>query len=142
MEITFRKRTSRRLVEWEVTGRSRRNRIRRSAVLGGAALPHDLEQLVVEAALGVTHGFWGSVANGSAIAWRGPGSSGHAAVAVPRRDPNELDHLVAVHVALADQGRPTPVAEPLARFRALWDELDDDGELTVEWPTLRVPTRV
>ncbi len=141
MKVTFRKRMSRRMVEWEVVTRSRRHRPRCSTALGTASLPHDLEQLVVEAAIGANHGFWGSVADrADAItsprrdrSWRSGGL-----LTATRAELNDIEHLVNVHVALANQGRPTPAAEPLARFRTLWSELGDGEAITVEWPTLRV----
>jgi len=142
MQVTFRKAASRRLVEWEVSDRPRRTRARRTVTLGSAGLPHDLEQLVVEAAIGLTNGFWGSMASSPASVSTSPRlarSHGTPTAATPsRRDLHEAEHLVAVHVSLADQGRPTPAAAPLARFRRLWTELADDGELTVNWPSLKV----
>lgn len=122
MQVTFRKRLSHRVVEWEVVSPSRRNRSRFSTALGRGDFPHDLERFVVEAAIGIRNGFWGALESGTRH----------------RRAPTDSDHLVQVHVALAAQGRPTPAAEPLERFRRLWAELDDEGTLSVDWPSLRV----
>ena len=129
------------MVEWEVVTRSRRNRPRCAMALGRGGLPHDLEQLVVEASLGVAHGFWGCVADGAtfrSMGQRARTRAGRAVIAAHRRDLATVEHLVHQHLSLAEQGRSTPAAEPLAQFRDLWAGLGDAEPLTVEWPTLRI----
>lgn len=128
MQVTFRKRLSQRMVEWEVVDRTRYRRPHCSTAPARAELPRDLERFVVEAAIGTTRGYWGSIAR----------EIDSATANAKRRESSELDHLIQIHVALAAQGRPTPAAEPLAKFRRLWAELGEGGSFTVEWPTLRV----
>jgi hypothetical protein len=103
-------------------------------------MPHDLEQLVFEATVGLEHGFWGSVAQGATFRSLGrkrtkPGRD------VIRRHRIEIDlaeHIVHDHVDRWRAGKPTPCAERLEEFDARWRALDDRGSITVVWPTLEV----
>jgi hypothetical protein len=65
VEVTFYRLAEQRLSYWEAV-RAKRTRVPGSMMaLGRGGMPHDLQQLVVEATLGLDRGFWGSVAGGA-----------------------------------------------------------------------------
>jgi hypothetical protein len=67
MKVTFSKSDGDRLCTWR-TEPPRRRPFQGSAMASHAGhidLPHDLAQFVVEASLGLEHGFWNLVANGA-----------------------------------------------------------------------------
>lgn len=67
MLVTFHKLAEKRLSTWEAV-RGRRTQIPATAMaLGRGDLPHDLGQMIVEASLGIEHGFWGCVAQGASF---------------------------------------------------------------------------
>jgi hypothetical protein len=111
--------------------------------LGRGDLPHDLTQLVVEAAVGLGYGFWGCVAAGGTFKstgrkWTKPG---RAVIAEHREDLRRAEHVTGQQVARWKAGDDTPITRELDRIAALWDSLDEQQELVVEWPSLRTETR-
>ena len=140
MRITFTKHVEQRLSSWTAV-RGKRTRVPGTAMaLGRGGMPHDLEQLVVEATVGLEHGFWGSVAEGATFRSLGrkrtkPGRD------VIRRHRIEIElgeHIVHDHVDRWRAGKPTPCAERLDEFDARWRALGDRESFTVVWPTLEV----
>ena len=108
--------------------------------LGRGDLPHDLLQLVVEAALGIERGFWGCVDAGATFRSTGRRRTkpGRAVIAANRRELVDAERVVFEHVELWKAGEPTPAGPAIERFEALWAGLGDGVSLTVEWPSLRV----
>jgi hypothetical protein len=108
--------------------------------LGRGDLPHDLTQLVVEATLGIEHGFWGCVSAGATFRSTGRKRThpGRAVIAAHRQDLARAEQIVGAHVHFWRDGLPTPAGEALSTFDSLWRTLPDGGALRVEWPSLRV----
>jgi hypothetical protein len=67
VRVIFRKSDDGRLCSWraELPGRRRVPGSTMAARSARTDLPHDLAQFVVEAGLGLEHGFWNLVANGA-----------------------------------------------------------------------------
>ena len=67
MRVLFRKSEDGRLCSWraELAGHRGLRGSTMAARAGHTDLPHDLAQFVVEAGLGLEHGFWNLVANGA-----------------------------------------------------------------------------
>jgi hypothetical protein len=140
VRVTFTKPIERRLSTWEAV-RGKRARVPGSTMaLGRGRIPHDLIQLVVEATMGVDHGFWGCVADGATFKSTGRKRTkpGRRVIAEHRLDIARSEAVVADHVARWSAGRPTPCAEPLADFDGRWCALGDGESLTVVWPSLEV----
>jgi hypothetical protein len=134
--VTFYKLVERRLSTWDAV-RGKRTRVAGPTMaLGRGDLPHDLVQFIVEAALGIEHGFWGCVAQGASFRSlrRKRTKPGRAVIAVHRTELDVAEHLVAEHFARWKAGAPTPAAEPLASIGRAWRALGDGGTLTLRWP--------
>lgn len=108
--------------------------------LGRGGLPHDLVQMIVEGTLGIENGFWGSVAAGATFKSTGRKRTkpGRAVIAANRRKIAEAEGVVGMHYSLWQTNEPTPTAPRFDEVSLVWAELGDRGELTLEWPTLRV----
>jgi hypothetical protein len=78
MRIFFQRSGDGRLCSWraELPGRRRIMGSTMAARSGRTDLPHDLAQFVVEAGLGLEHGFWNLVANGASWGGARPGRDG------------------------------------------------------------------
>lgn len=101
-------------------------------------LPHDLLQLVVEGAVGLDRGFWGSVAAGATFRSTGRKRTrpGRAVIAGNRPEIVASEHVVGEHVRRWTAGEPTPAAAALDEHLARWRDLGDGEGLVVEWPSL------
>src|SRR4030095_4141984 len=66
MQVVFFKVDNGRLCAWGAVPPKRR-RFQGTTMASGRDLPHDLAQFVVEATLGLQHGFWGLLANGATV---------------------------------------------------------------------------
>src|SRR5688500_15667644 len=107
----------------------------------GGDVPHDLATFVIEAELGISHGFWGCVAAGATFKSLGrrrtePGR------AVIRRHAAELDEAEALvnEVYFAwRRGEATPAGPALDAALAAWSRLPEGGSLTFDWPTWARP---
>ena len=108
--------------------------------LGRGELPHDLVQMIVEAAVGIEQGFWGSVASGATFKSTGRKRTrpGRAVIAANRKAIGAAEAVVGDHFVRWQQGEPTPTAPHFDHIARLWAGLGDGGELTLEWPSLRV----
>jgi hypothetical protein len=140
VQVIFRKMTEQRCSTWDAI-RGKRTRVPGATMaLGRGDLPHDLTQMVVEATLGVTDGFWGCVAQGATFRSTGRKRTrpGRAVIAAHRRELIEAEQIVGAHVRAWQAGRPTPAGDALDRFDRLWRALGDGGSLGVQWPTLRI----
>ncbi len=140
MRVTFYKLTSQRGTYWKAL-RGKRTWVPGSFMaLGRGDLPHDLTQFVVEAATGTTDGFWGSIEQGATFKSTGRKRTkpGRAIIAKNRDGLANAEALTGRHVLEWKRGDSTPVAEALTRFDEIWRSVPDDGEFTVEWPTLTI----
>ena len=102
----------------------------------GGDVPHDLATYVVEAALGIEHGFWGCVADGATFKTLGRKRTpmGRGVIA---RYASELDEAeVRVNDAYFAwrRGESTPVAPDLDAMVVRWRALGEDESLVVAWP--------
>src|ERR1019366_6291143 len=95
--------------------------------LGRGDLPHDLTQMVVEATLGVSDGFWGCLAQGATFRSTGRKRTrpGRAVIAAHRTDLVEAEQIVGAPVRGWKAGQPTPTRDALNRFDHLWRSLGD-----------------
>jgi len=108
---------------------------------GRTDLPHDLAQFVVEASLGLEHGFWNLLANGATFKSLGRPRTkpGRRLIVARREELNAAEGAVNAHVDAWRDGRPTPAGPPLGAMLARWRSLAVGEELVVEWPTRRLP---
>jgi hypothetical protein len=108
---------------------------------GRTDLPHDLAQFVVEAGLGLEHGFRNLVANGATFQSLGrrPTKPGRQLIAAYRTELNQVEWTVNTQVQAWRDGRPTPVGRELKAMLARWRALRPGEELVVDWPTRRLP---
>jgi len=140
VEVTFRKLVEQRVSTWDAV-RGKRTRVPGATMaLGRGGMPHDLIQLIAEGAVGLEHGFWGSVAAGATFrsCGRKRTKPGRAVIARNRAALDEAEQVVATHFARWQRGEPTPAGPHFDAIAPLWDGLGDRGALVVEWPSLRV----
>jgi len=108
----------------------------------GHDLPHDVAQFVVEATLGLRHGFWGLLANGAtfrSVVGRRRTQPGQQLISVHRKALRATEHLVNAHVAAWRSGASTLACPELDAMYARWRALPVGEELRVAWPTQRIP---
>jgi hypothetical protein len=140
VQVTFHKLTEQRISTWEAV-RGKRTRIPGSTMALGRPwlIPHDLEQMIVEGALGIDRGFWGSIAAGATFKSTGRKRTpkGREVIKQNRQVIQETELVVQDHAARWAAGEPTPTAPHLDEFTRIWKRLGNGGSITVEWPTLR-----
>jgi hypothetical protein len=140
MRVTFRKSDDGRVCSW-VALRPPRTEVPGPAMAAGADVPHDLATFVIEAALGIEHGFWGCVADGATFRTLGRRRTPRGRAVIDR-------HLAALEDAEARvnetffawrRGEPTPTGDALDEVRDEWCALPGGGALVREWerPTER-----
>jgi hypothetical protein len=143
VQVVFRKLVEQRCSYW-VAVRGKRIVVPGTAMaLGRGGMPHDLTQLVVEAAVGLKHGFWGCVAAGATFKSTGRKRTkpGRAIIAQHQEDLRQTEIITGQQVERWKAGQDTPVTRELDRMAALWDSLDEHDELVVLWPSLRAEIR-
>jgi hypothetical protein len=123
MEVVFYKADDGRLCGWRAAPPKRR-RFQGTTTASGRDLPHDLAQFVVEATLGVDHGFWGLLAKGAtfkSVPGRSRTQPGQELIRAHRDELDSVERLVNAHVTAWRTGAVTPAAPEsmLARWRAL-----------------------
>jgi hypothetical protein len=143
MRIFFQRSGDGRLCSWraELPGRRRIMGSTMAARSGHTDLPHDLAQFVVEAGLGLEHGFWNLVANGASFRSLGrrPTRPGRQLIAAYRIELNQAERTVNTQVQAWRDRRTTPVGPGLNAMLARWRALGPGEELAVDWPTRRLP---
>lgn len=138
VQVTFYKLTERRVTTWEAL-RGRRTRVPGSTMaLGRGGMPHDLMQLIVEATLGVQHGFWGCVAAGATFKSTGRKRNrpGRAVIAAHRVEFDRAEQIAGEHVRRWTSGHATPCRGVFEELDRRWRALEDGEGLTVTWPSL------
>jgi hypothetical protein len=140
MKVAFRKLLEQGLTTWEAVRDARTRVPGTTMALGRGGMPHDLVQLVVEGAVGIERGFWGSVAAGATFRSTGRKRTvpGRAVISANRQHLAQAEVTVADHLARWERGDPTPAAAHLKDIERRWTELGDDQNLVIEWPSLRV----
>ena len=139
MEVSFRKAAEpRRFPVW--VARKGKTRIAGSIVRFDPRprqLPHDIVTLVVERELGLTDGFFATVAAGgtfrSMAKRRSP--AGKGAIAPNRPGLQRAEHQVHREWDSWLAGRPTPCRAALDEAWEAWEAVAPGGELTLSWPT-------
>jgi hypothetical protein len=136
MRVTFHKRALGRCY-WEAV-RTKRARVP-GCQMGGyvrpGALPHDLAQFVVEAGLGLRHGFWGLVADGATFESLGKRRTreGRAVIRAHRDALNAAEALVNAEVQVLEAGGYSVVREEFDRIATQWAQLPEGGTLELVW---------
>jgi hypothetical protein len=142
MRVIFQKSEDGRRCSWraELPGHRQLEGSTMAARSAGTDLPHDLAQLVVEADLGLEHGFWNLVANGATFRSLGrrPTRPGRQLIITYRAELNDVEGTVNAQVQAWRDGRPTPAGPALKAMRTRWRALRPGEELIVEWPTRRL----
>jgi len=141
MQVKFYKLDEGRLCAW-IAELPKRKPFQGTTMASGRDLPHDLAQFVVEAALGLEHGFWGLLANGAtfkSVPGRRRTQPGEALIREHREGLNSNEHLVNAHVTAWRMGAPTPAGRALDVMYARWQALPPGGLLSVNWPIQRLP---
>lgn len=108
----------------------------------GRDLPHDLAQFVVEATLGLRHGFWNLLANGAtfkSVPGRRRTQSGRLMISSHSEALNAAEYLANAHVTAWRSGATTPAGPALDEMYARWDSLSEGEEINLVWPTQRLP---
>ena len=140
MRVTFSKidDKGRRLCYWEAL-RGKRTRVPGTTMAGGAGIPHDIAQYVVEAATGLRYGFWGCVEQGATFRSTGRRRTkpGRAVIAQHRPDLAVSERLATAHLAAWRAGQRTAVTELLDRAMAQWGQLGPGEHLVFVWPSPR-----
>ncbi len=98
MPVAFYKVDDGRLCAW-VAAPPKRKPFQGTTMASGRDLPHDLAQLVVEATLGLQHGFWGLLANGAtfrSVVGRRRTQPGQRLISVHREALHATEHLANV----------------------------------------------
>jgi hypothetical protein len=141
MQVVFYKVDGGRLCAWKAAP-PKRKRFQGTTMASGRDLPHDLAQLVVEATLGLQHGFWGLLANGatfSSVVGRRRTQPGQHLIRVHRKALHATEHIANAHVTAWRTGGSTPARPALDAMHGRWQALPDGEELCVDWPTQRIP---
>ena len=141
MRVAFYKVDGGRLSAWMATP-PKRKRFHGTTMASGRDLPHDLAQLVVEATLGLPHGFWGLLANGAtfrSVVGRRRTQPGQHLISVHREALNATEHIANAHVTAWRTGGSTPARAALDGMHDRWRALPIGEELCVDWPTQRIP---
>jgi hypothetical protein len=141
MHVAFYKVDDGRLCAWRATP-ARRREFQGTTMASGRDLPHDLAQLVVEAALRLRGGFWGLLASGASFAsvpGRRRTRPGRALVREHRAELDVAEGLAISHVTAWREGRATPAAAALDAMLARWRALAVGTQLYVDWALPRLP---
>src|SRR5206468_3650450 len=99
-------------------------------------LPHDIVTLVVERELGLTDGFFGTVAAGGTFRSmrKRRHAAGKAAIAKNRPGIRSAEGLVGRTWSAWLAGQPTPCSETLDAALDAWRALAPGDTLTLHWP--------
>lgn len=140
VRVTFRKLIEKRVTTWDAVRGKRTHVPGTTMALGRGDVPHDLVQMIVEGALGITDGFWGSIAAGATFNSTGRKRTrpGRAVIAANRDSIRATEHIVGEHHRRWRAGEPTPAARHFDDVASRWADLDDGEGLIVDWPTLRL----
>ncbi len=138
MKVTFTKGKYGRTCSWMAL-RPPRTRVPGATMAAGADVPHDLATFVIEAALGIEHGFWGCVADGATFASLGRKRTPQGRAVIERHlaELDEGERIVNEVFFAWRRGEPTSANEALDAMLTTWRQLGEDDELVLDW----VPAR-
>jgi hypothetical protein len=143
VQVSFYKVDNGRLCAWQAVPPKRR-RFQGTTMASGRDLPHDLAQFVVEATLGLQHGFWGLLANGAtfkSVPGRRRTQPGQQLIRSYSDALKEAEYLANAHVTAWRKGAATPVSSALSAMYARWQALNVGEELSLDWPAKRLARR-
>jgi hypothetical protein len=134
VEVTFKKSDNGRTCSW-VALRPPRSRVPGPAMAAGGDLPHDLSTFVIEATLGIDHGFWGCVADGATFRSLGRKRTtpGRAVIQRHRAELDEAEGRVNGIYFAWRRGEMTPANRELDDALTRWRRVPNGGELVFEW---------
>jgi hypothetical protein len=141
MQVMFSKVDNGRLYAWRAAC-PKGKPFQGTTMASGKDLPHDLAQFVVEATLGLQHGFWGLLTNGAtfqSVIGRRRTKPGQQLIRAHREALNAAEHVANTHVTAWRTGSPTSVGPALDTMFARWQALAVGEELLVDWQTQRLP---
>jgi hypothetical protein len=141
MQVAFYKIDNGRGCVWKATP-PHRKRFQGTTMASGRDLPHDLAQFVIEATLGLRHGFWGLLEKGAtfkSVPGRRRTRPGQQLIREHRKALKIAEYLANAHVTAWRTGAPTPAGAALDKMYARWRALADGEELVVNWPTRPLP---
>ena len=132
--MTFRKLDGGRLCTWDAL-RGKRTRVPGTTMASGKTLPHDVSTFVVEAELGLRHGFWGCVADGATFRTLGRRRTkpGRRVIQEHVAELDDAELRVNAEVWAWHQGVKSRTAPALDAMLARWQALPVDGELVLHW---------
>lgn len=132
MKVTFHKRG--RGCGWTAL-RPPRSVIPGPTMAAGGDLPHDLYTFVIEDALGLGRGFWGSVAAGATFKTLGRKQTpqGKAVIAKNLKELDDAEARVNEIYFAWRAGEPTELDGPLDVMLERWRGLRDGDDLPLEW---------
>ena len=134
MHVTFTKSDNGRTCQW-VARRPPRTIVPGPAMAAGGDLPHDLATFVIEAALGIEHGFWGCVAEGATFRSLARKRTPQGRAVIQRHLPalDDAERRVNDVYFAWRRGEPTPVTAALDDMLAAWRRTPRGGGLELEW---------
>jgi len=127
-----------RLCAWTAyRGKGERSVVPGSVMAAGAALPHDVGQYVVEAAIGLRAGFWGLIERGATFrsAGRRVTKPGRALIVAHRGELDDAERVAGEHLTRWHAGDSSAVSRHLATALEAWRSLDTGGTLVFRWPS-------
>ncbi len=136
MQVSFYKVDGGRLCGWRAEPPKRR-RFQGTTMASGRDLPHDLAQFVVEAALGLRHGFWGLLAKGAtfkSVPGRRGTRPGRRLIREHAKELNAAERAANAHLTAWRSGGPGPVNLALDDMFMRWRALHVGEELRLDWP--------
>lgn len=141
MEVRFTKVANGRACAWTAL-RPPRTRVPGPTMAAGGDVPHDLATFVIEATLGITHGFWGCVADGATFRTLGRRRTpqGRAVIQRNTESLDEAERRVNDIYFAWRRGEPTAASAELDAALAEWRALGEHGELLRTW-TRTAPRR-
>ena len=135
MEVRVRKGKDGRVCSWTAL-RRKRNRVPGPSMAAGGDIPHDLATFVIEAALGIRHGFWGCVSEGATFRTLGRKRTepGKAVIQRHVKDLDDAETRVNEVYFTWRAGGETPVNAALDEMLDTWRRLGEGEELVLTWP--------
>ncbi len=137
VEVRFQDVDDGRLCRWDAV-RGKRTKVPGPTMAAGRTLPHDLSTFVVEADLGLAHGFWGCVVAGATFRSlpRRRTPQGRAVIRAHVADLDRAEALVGAEVRTWLRGGRPAVAAALDAMLVRWRSLPPDGRSVLRWPTV------
>lgn len=142
MQVRFTRSDDGRVCGWTAL-RPPRTRVPGPAMAVGGDLPHDLSTFVIEAALGIEHGFWGCVADGATFRSLGRTRTPQGREVIQRHlaELDDAERRVNDVYFAWRRGEPTVADVELDTMLTRWRGVPRGGELVLDWPVPAAPRR-